>query len=74
MVSLLRNWFDDEEMIAFGYCQDGRGYMPTDAVIAEGGYEVIQSNTYNTTGPGPFAPGIDEAARRAFLALARQFS
>ncbi len=71
---LLRSWFEDENLIAFGYCQDGRGYMPTDAVIAEGGYEVIQANTYNTTGPGPFAPGIDEAARRGFLGLARQMA
>lgn len=69
---LLRSWFANEGMIAFGYCQDGRGYMPTDAVIAEGGYEVIPSNTFNTMGPGPFAPGIDEAARRGFLALAGQ--
>ena len=71
---LLRDWLEDEELIAFGYCQDGRGYMPTDAVIREGGYEVIQSNTYNVTGPGPFAAGIDETTRRGFFALARQLA
>jgi len=69
---LLRKWLDDEGIIAFGYCQDGRGYMPTDSVITEGGYEVIQANTYNTTGPGPFAPGINEITRQGFLSLARQ--
>lgn len=69
---LLRSWLEDEGLIAFGYCQDGRGYMPTNSVIAEGGYEVIQANTYNTTGPGPFAPGIDEITRQRFLSIARQ--
>ena len=71
---LLRDWFEDEGMVAFGYCQDGRGYMPTDAVIAEGGYEVIQSNASNTTGPGPLALGIDDTTRRGFFALARQIA
>ncbi len=68
----LREWLEDEQLIAWGYCQDGRGYMPTDALIPEGGYEVDRSNNYNKTGPGPFAVGINEAARQGFLALVKQ--
>ena len=26
---LLRNWLNDPNLIAWGYCQDGRNYMPT---------------------------------------------
>ena len=68
----LRDWLEDERLIAWGYCQDGRGYMPTDEIIPEGGYEVIRSNTFNKTGPGPFVAGINETARQGFLGLARQ--
>jgi hypothetical protein len=68
----LREWFADANLIAWGYCQDGRGYMPTDELLPQGGYEVDRSNTYNKTGPGPFAKGINQEAKDGFLALARQ--
>ncbi len=68
----LRDWLDDEGLVAWGYCQDGRCYMPTDEIIPEGGYEVGPSNTYNKSGPTPFAVGINKAAREAFLKLAQQ--
>ena len=73
-LGLLREWLDDENLIAWGYCQDGRCYMPTDEIIPQGGYEVIPSNTYNKSGPAPFAAGIDEVARRAFVALAARLA
>ena len=66
----LREWFDDEGLMAWGYCQDGRCYMPTDEIIPEGGYEVGPSNTYNKSGPAPFAVGINAVARKAFIGLA----
>ncbi len=66
---LIRRWLADEQLVAWGYCQDGRGYMPTDALLDEGGYEVLQSNVYNKSGPGPFAKGIDDAVRRALVRL-----
>ena len=69
---LLRDWLSDRELIAWGYCQDGRCYMPTDAQLDEGGYEVVQSNAYNKSGPGPFVRGIDEKVRRAYLRLAEK--
>ncbi len=69
---LLRTWLKDENIIAWAYCQDGRGYMPTDALLAEGGYEVLHSNHYNKSGPGPFEKGLDEKVRRTFLYLHSQ--
>ena len=68
----LRSWLNDGTLVVWGYCQDGRGYLPTDELIPEGGYEVDRSNTYNRMGPGPFAPGLNEAARKGFLALRTQ--
>ena len=66
----LRQWLKDPKLIAWGYCQDGRNYMPTDELIAEGGYEVDRANTYSKNGPGPVALGINEAVRATYLALA----
>ncbi len=69
---LLRTWLNDPNLIAWGYCQDGRNYMPTDTLIPEGGYEVDRANNYTQAGPGPFRIGIDEVAKKAFLDLAKQ--
>lgn len=68
----LRQWLGDDRLVAWGYCQDGRCYMPTDEIIPEGGYEVVPSNTYNKSGPAPFALGINAVAREAFLQLAKR--
>ena len=71
---LLRDWLDDPNLIAWGYCQDGRNYMPTDGLIHEGGYEVERANTYSKNGPGAVAVGINEAVRATFLKLREQVS
>ncbi len=70
----LRTWLDDPKLNVWGYCQDGRGYLPVDEILHEGGYEVDRSNNYSKTGPGRFAVGLNDAARAAFLGLARQIS
>ncbi len=67
----LRSWLGNDRLIAWGYCQHVTDYLPTDELIPEGGYEVIDSNQYGKTGPGPFSEGLNEAARQAFLSLAR---
>ncbi|MDE3259875.1 MAG: hypothetical protein OYM47_18745 [Gemmatimonadota bacterium] len=71
-LGLVRAWLNDPDLIAWGYCQEGRGYLPTDELLPEGGYEVDRANTYTTTGPGPFAEGLNASARKTFLSLARQ--
>lgn len=69
---LLRTYLNDPNLIAWGYCQDGRNYMPTDALIPEGGYEVDSANAYTKAGPGPFQIGIDEVTRKTFIELAER--
>jgi hypothetical protein len=67
----LRRWLDDERLIVWGYCQETPAYLPTDELLPEGGYEVVDSNRYTTTGPGPFVAGLNDAVRARFLALQR---
>lgn len=69
---LLREWLNEPHLIAWGYCQDGRNYMPTDAVLPEGGYEIDRANAYTKTGPGPFGVGMNEAVKDVFQKLANQ--
>ncbi|MBX3010054.1 MAG: hypothetical protein KF832_01060 [Caldilineaceae bacterium] len=68
----VQQWLGSERILGWGYCQDVCGYIPTDELLPEGGYEVVESNRFTISGPGIFAPGLNEAARQAFLALARQ--
>jgi len=69
---LIRSWLGDDEIRGLGYCQDLPGYLPTAALIAEGGYEAIASNWYRKTGPAPFDPRIESEARDALQALHRE--
>jgi hypothetical protein len=71
-LSHLRTWLGNEDLTAWGYCQHLATYLPTDALIAEGGYEVINANWYTTNGPAPFAPGIDDEIRKRFKSLCQQ--
>ncbi len=43
---------------------------PEDALLPEGGYEVINASWYHQLGPAPFAAGIDKTVREGFKALA----
>jgi neutral ceramidase len=67
----VRNWVDNAHLIAWGCCQDSSGYLPTDEQLPAGGYEVIESAQLFKTGPGPFAPGLNQAAKQSFQALVR---
>lgn len=68
----LREWLDDLALGVWGYCQSVSTYLPTDALLTEGGYEVAQANRYHRLGPAPFAPGIDGIVREGFLSLAQR--
>lgn len=67
----VRNWLDDARLVAWGYCQDTSGYLPTDEQLMAGGYEVVASAQLFKTGPGPFAPGLNQAAKQSFQTLIR---
>lgn len=66
----LREWLDDPALTVLGYCQDVGTYLPTDALLPEGGYEVINASWYHQLGPAPFAAGIDDTVREGFRDLA----
>ena len=53
----------------WGYCQFVPTYLPTDVLLAQGGYEVINANMYEVNGPGPFASGLDQAFTQMFRNL-----
>jgi len=65
----LRRWLADENLTVWGYCQYVSDYLPTDELIPLGGYEVVDSNQYGKTGPGPFAQGLNDSAREGFRSL-----
>jgi hypothetical protein len=68
----LRRWLGDKRLMVWGYCQEMPTYLPTNELLPEGGYEVVQAAHYGTTGPGPFVQGLNEAVRERTLALQRQ--
>ena len=70
----LRHWLQDDDLTVWGYCQETPGYLPTDELIPEGGYEVVQSNLHGKEGPGPFALGLNETMRQGFEALVRRIA
>lgn len=69
---LIRSWLEDDGIRGLGYCQDLPGYLPTAALIDEGGYEVIVSNWYRKTGPAPFDKKMEDEARRVLLELYKE--
>ena len=53
--------------MAWGYSQEARAYLPTETMLPEGGYEVLESNLNRESTPAPFAPGIERAVRESLL-------
>ncbi len=70
----LRKWLNDPSLTAWGYCQEVGTYLPTDALLPEGGYEVTQAPWTDVHGPAPFAAGIDATVETGFRKLAGQMS
>lgn len=63
----LSEWLPGKNFVPFGYCQESLTYFPTEEMLPEGGYEVLESNRARVNTPAPFAPGINEAIRKSFL-------
>ena len=62
--TILREAFPDVTLLCFGYA-NAVAYVPSDKVIAEGGYEAEGSVTEYRL-KGRIAPGVDEIFRRGY--------
>lgn len=63
----MSEWLAPRKIVTWGYSQEGRSYLPTEALLPEGGYEVLDSNQARASTPAPFAPGIEQAVRESLL-------
>jgi hypothetical protein len=51
--------YPGEHLIVAGYSNAVMGYIPSERVLREGGYEAVDNLIYYGR-PGPFAPGVEE--------------
>ncbi|HOC56100.1 MAG TPA: hypothetical protein PKI20_10800 [Verrucomicrobiota bacterium] len=63
----MARWLAPLNIVTWGYSQEARSYLPTEAMLPEGGYEVLDSNQGRESTPAPFAPGIERAVRESLL-------
>jgi neutral ceramidase len=61
----MSEWLAPRRIVTWGYSQEARTYLPTEAMLREGGYEVLESNLGRENSPAAFAPGIEEAVRES---------
>jgi neutral ceramidase len=60
-------WLAPRPLVVWGYSQESIGYLPTEEMLPDGGYEVHESNHTRAATPAAFAPGINEAFRKSLL-------
>lgn len=63
----MAEWLAPLKIVTWGYSQEAKSYLPTEAMLPEGGYEVLESNRWRAATPAPFAPGIEAAVRESLL-------
>lgn len=59
----MSQWLSPLRIVTWGYSQEAKSYLPTESMLPEGGYEVLESNQGREATPAPFAPGIERAVR-----------
>lgn len=59
----VKQWLNGRNVFVWGYSQQGLTYLPTEALLPEGGYEVDECNYTRMQSPARFAPGIEESVR-----------
>ena len=63
----IAEWLSPLNIVTWGYSQEAKSYLPTEAMLPEGGYEVLESNQARASTPAPYAPGIEKAVRESLL-------
>ncbi len=63
----VKAWLGGRNVFVWGYSQQGLTYLPTEALLPEGGYEVDECNHTRAQSPARFAPGIEAAVRQSLL-------
>jgi neutral ceramidase len=63
----ISQWLPGKNFVPFGYSQEANTYLPTEKLLPEGGYEVLECNRARASSPAPFAPGIEDAVRTSLL-------
>ncbi|HSU57576.1 MAG TPA: hypothetical protein VLT36_26275 [Candidatus Dormibacteraeota bacterium] len=63
----MQKWLAPLNIVTWGYSQEAKSYLPTEALLPEGGYEVLDSNEARASTPAPYAPGIEAAIRESLL-------
>jgi neutral ceramidase len=59
----INDWLSPLNLVTWGYSQEAKSYLPTESLLPEGGYEVLESNQARASTPAPYAPGIEKAIR-----------
>jgi neutral ceramidase len=62
----LKDWLGGLNIVTFGYVE-AKSYLPTESMLSEGGYEVLESNQARSSTPAPFATGIEANIRDSFV-------
>jgi hypothetical protein len=57
------------ELACWAYCQHDHTYLPTDSLLAAGGYEVEMAPLCTNFWPQAIAPGVDDLVRTEFVRL-----
>lgn len=63
----MSQWMAPRNIVTWGYTEEAKSYLPTESMLPEGGYEVLDSNRGRESTPAPFAVGIERAVRESLL-------
>jgi len=64
-------WLAPMKIVTWGYSQEAKSYLPTEELLPEGGYEVLESNQARASTPAPYAQGIEKAIRESLRSQLR---
>ena len=64
----IAQWLAPLNIVPFGYSQEAKSYLPIEAQLPQGGYEVLDSNRARASTPAPYTNGIESAIRDSLLA------